>query len=154
MKRSILVVIVFALLGFGGVREVFGDGDTAAQDYNAKLTPVLDLLASALDGLGKQSTAAANSPALLHDRQWILLTAVHLVSIRTVETELQKIVPPPRFRPSHKELLKAAKHYTRATFLYQKGIDSASSTMIQAAQAELSKGTETMDRAKSLLSKP
>jgi len=134
-------------------RKIAKENEEAEQQYIAQIRPILEVWTMGLIGISNQSDLAGTSPMLLYDSEWILRTALFLASLKDPKSSIKKISPPPRFRPAHRVLRKAARLSSQCADLYAQGIDEINANKMLAAMRKMDEMTVLLNRGTALLPK-
>lgn len=120
---------------------------TDAGQYIAFRTELATAYRDALTRFSTQMAAANENGALLDDESWQLATTACLVAIRMQNDGLRAIKPPAIYVRSHKEMLKAARHFDAWTRLFNAGLQEADGAKLTAAMDEMQQGDACLNRS-------
>jgi hypothetical protein len=115
------------------------DVRAAIEAWASYMAPKIQLAGQALAGLGEQSAAAANKPALVSDRDWRFDTAVVLALLKTAGEEMQKYAGaiPAELQPVHSSVIATGEDLERTVDEFALGVDRHSVALIRRAAERL-----------------
>ena len=159
------VIAIFALLFIVGISQQHTSSaepptvtptplptsDASIEQFKQDALPLLADYSAAFQAFGELTTAVGNDPALMLTNTWKMQTAAAVTQIRSLNTKVYILKPPPSFEPSWAEMRNAADKYDQAMNLFVKGVDGVDVNQLTAASSLIIEGKAAIKRAQLLL---